>query len=77
MGAPDLFHANLIAREMILSMGMGRRTGPLDFLRVTGNTASESEQTLRAGPGQQDGDEFHYHTTDMSTEQVGARYRHF
>ncbi len=27
-GSPDLFHANLIAREMVLSFGMGPKTGP-------------------------------------------------
>lgn len=25
--APDLFHANMVAREMILSAGMGRKLG--------------------------------------------------
>ncbi len=34
LGAPDLFHANMIAREMILEMGMGRRTGPVDLMHV-------------------------------------------
>lgn len=34
MSAPDLFHANLIAREMVLALGMGRRMGPLDLMHV-------------------------------------------
>jgi hypothetical protein len=25
--APDLFHANMVAREMVLSAGMGRKMG--------------------------------------------------
>lgn len=71
MGSPDLFHANLIAREMIMSMGMGRRTGPIDLLRVAATSeAASGADTLRAGPAAADGDPFYYHTTDMSTEQV-------
>jgi hypothetical protein len=27
--APDLFHANMVAREMVLSAGMGRKMGEL------------------------------------------------
>jgi hypothetical protein len=27
--APDLFHANMVAREMVLSAGMGRKIGEL------------------------------------------------
>ncbi|GLC69378.1 ATP-dependent zinc metalloprotease FTSH 1 [Pleodorina starrii] len=71
MGSPDLFHANLIAREMIMSMGMGRRTGPVDLLRVVGAAdGAPGGETLRAGPEMADEDPFYYHTTDMSTEQA-------
>ena len=35
LGAADTFHANIIAREMILSMGMGRRMGPVDLMHTT------------------------------------------
>ncbi|KAG2437047.1 hypothetical protein HYH02_011309 [Chlamydomonas schloesseri] len=71
MGSPDLFHANLIAREMIMSMGMGRRTGPIDLLRVAATSeAAAGADTLRAGPAAAEGDPFYYHTTDMSTEQA-------
>ncbi|KXZ53715.1 hypothetical protein GPECTOR_6g632 [Gonium pectorale] len=71
MGSPDLFHANLIAREMVLSMGMGRRTGPVDLMRVAAVSDGAGEESLKAGPGADDGgDPFYYHTTDMSTEQA-------
>jgi len=34
MGAPDLFHANMIAREMVMTMGMGRRMGPVELMKL-------------------------------------------
>jgi hypothetical protein len=34
MCAADLFHANMVAREMVLAAGMGRRTGPIDALTL-------------------------------------------
>ncbi|GIL84930.1 hypothetical protein Vretimale_9765 [Volvox reticuliferus] len=71
MGSPDLFHANLIAREMVMSMGMGRRTGPVDLLRVMGAAeGAPGESTLRAGPEISEEEPFYYHTSDMSTEQA-------
>ncbi|KAG2495020.1 hypothetical protein HYH03_006952 [Edaphochlamys debaryana] len=71
MGSPDLFHANLIAREMVLSMGMGRKTGPLDLMRVTAAAGDAGSESLAAGGSDaMDSDPFYYHTTDMSTEQA-------
>ncbi|GLI67098.1 hypothetical protein VaNZ11_011303 [Volvox africanus] len=71
MGSPDLFHANLIAREMVMSMGMGRRTGPVDLLRVMGAAeGAPGESTLRAGPEVSEEEPFYYHTSDISTEQA-------
>ncbi|KAL6745073.1 P-loop containing nucleoside triphosphate hydrolase protein, partial [Haematococcus lacustris] len=32
MCGPDMHHVNMIAREMVFSMGMGRRTGPMDMM---------------------------------------------
>jgi len=37
MGAPDLFHANMIAREMVMTMGMGRRMGPIELMKLVQN----------------------------------------
>ncbi len=34
LGVPDVFHANMIAREMVLSAGMGRKMGPMDLMRL-------------------------------------------
>ena len=45
MGAADTFHANVIAREMILSMGMGKRMGPVDMMHTT-STAQVGLQTF-------------------------------
>jgi hypothetical protein len=36
--APDLFHANMVAREMVLSAGMGRKIGECDMLYNTSFT---------------------------------------
>lgn len=72
MGAPDLFHANLIAREMILGLGMGRRTGPLDLMRASPNEGSGGDSLTRTADAFRDSDAFYYHSTDMSTEQVGG-----
>ncbi|GFR51495.1 hypothetical protein Agub_g13859, partial [Astrephomene gubernaculifera] len=70
-GSPDLFHANLIAREMVMSFGMGRRTGPLDLLRVVGTSeGNAASHELRAGGAEVDEDPFYYQSTDMSTEQA-------
>ncbi len=45
IGSADAFQANVIAREMVLSMGMGRRTGPLDLMHTT--SASQVTPGLR------------------------------
>ncbi len=42
MSSPDVFHANMIAREMVLGMGMGRRMGPFDLMHVVQQQQSVS-----------------------------------
>jgi cell division protease FtsH len=69
LGAADSFHANMIAREMIMSMGMGRRMGPVDLMHV--NAAAENLGSSMQEPDMKaPDDEYYYHATDMSTEQV-------
>lgn len=68
MGAPDLFHANMIAREMVLSMGMGRRMGPVDLMYVL-DKQDNSGLMLKANEPKAPEEEMYYHATDMSTEQ--------
>lgn len=34
LGAPDMFQANMIAREMIMSAGMNQRLGPVDLMHL-------------------------------------------
>jgi len=68
IGAPDVFHANMIAREMILGMGMGRRMGPLDLMQVVANQQNSGLMLRTSEPTSPD-DEYFYHATDMSTEQ--------
>ncbi len=34
LGAPDMFHANMIAREMVLSAGMNSKLGPMDLMKI-------------------------------------------
>lgn len=46
LGAADVFQANMIAREMILSMGMGRRMGPVDLMHVA-STVQDDGMLLR------------------------------
>ena len=36
LGAPDMFHANMIAREMILSAGFNKKLGPVSLMQVRG-----------------------------------------
>ena len=69
LGAADTFHANIIAREMILSMGMGRRMGPVDLMHTT-STAQDNGMFLRTADSAAPDEEYFYHATDMSTEQV-------
>lgn len=73
MGAPDLYHANMIAREMVLSMGMGRRMGPVDLLHVQENKG-DGGLLLRANEPKNPEEEMYYHATDLSTEQVRDHY---
>jgi len=66
MGAPDLFHANMIAREMVMSMGMGRRMGPMDLMHIQ----DRQDLSTHVGQGGDSGNgEIFYQATDMSTEQ--------
>jgi len=69
MGAPDLFHANMIAREMVLAMGMGRRMGPVDLMHVVDKQDKSGGLLLRTDSSHPD-DESYYHATEMSTEQA-------
>lgn len=68
MSAPDLFHANLIAREMVLALGMGRRMGPLDLMHVV-PANQNTGMLLRSAEAKDEGEDYYYHATDMSTEQ--------
>ena len=65
LGSADLMHANLIAREMVLSMGMGSKMGPVDLMHVV-QTDQESGLMLRT---QDDKEDYYYAASDMSTEQ--------
>lgn len=70
LGTPDLFHANMIAREMILSAGMGQKVGPLDLMKLN-NQGSDGGNLLRSLEPKERGDEeYYYQATDMSTEQA-------
>lgn len=69
MGAPDLFQANMIAREMVLSMGMGRRSGPMDMMYLM-DKSEGSGLMLRATDDRTPDEQTFYQATDMSTEQV-------
>ena len=54
---------------MILSMGMGRRMGPVDLMHTT-STAQDNGMFLRTADSAAPDEEYFYHATDMSTEQV-------
>jgi hypothetical protein len=70
LGTPDLFHANMIAREMVLSAGMGRKVGPMDLMRLHA-PSNDNGSMLRSLEPRERGDETHYYqATDMSTEMV-------
>lgn len=58
----------MIAREMILSMGMGRKMGPVDLMHVA-STAKDDGMLLRTADSAAPSEQYFYHATDMSTEQ--------
>lgn len=68
LGATDAFQASMIAREMIMSMGMGRRMGPMDLMFVT-RTAESTDSVMGGDDVTAPEPEYNYHATDMSTEQ--------
>lgn len=61
----------MIAREMIMSMGMGRRMGPVDLMQVS-RAAEATGSMLRGSDPRAPPTPYYYHQTDMSTEQVGG-----
>ncbi len=69
LGSADVFHANMIAREMIMSMGMGKRMGPVDLMHTT-STSEDTGMMLRTADSAAPNEEYFYHASDMSTEQV-------
>jgi hypothetical protein len=54
LGTPDLFHANMIAREMVLSAGMGRKVGSCAarvlFVRVVWRVWTQPDSTVHPSP---------------------------
>eukprot|EP00878_Enallax_costatus_P001473 GHUV01001624.1.p1 GENE.GHUV01001624.1~~GHUV01001624.1.p1 ORF type:complete len:977 (+),score=283.07 GHUV01001624.1:432-2933(+) len=72
LGAADLFHANMIAREMILSAGMGRKMGPVDLMHLHPKAAEDTQGDLlrTLEPKDATEEEFYYHATDMPTEMA-------
>ncbi|KAG1670583.1 hypothetical protein FOA52_012156 [Chlamydomonas sp. UWO 241] len=69
LGAADTFQANVIAREMILSMGMGAIMGPVDLMHTTAASADSGVMT-RTVDDTAPPDGYDFHATDMSTEQA-------
>eukprot|EP00877_Chromochloris_zofingiensis_P008651 jgi/Chrzof1/4039/Cz13g18040.t1 len=70
LGAPDMFQANMIAREMIMSAGMNQRLGPVDLMHLK-VTQRDSGNLLRSYEPKEQGEEEHYyHASDISTEQA-------
>ncbi len=78
LGAADLFHANMIAREMILSAGMGRKMGPVDLMQLHPKAAEDTQGDLLRNMEPKDAteEEFYYHATDMPTEMVRLVGKH-
>eukprot|EP00879_Flechtneria_rotunda_P028172 GHRR01030255.1.p1 GENE.GHRR01030255.1~~GHRR01030255.1.p1 ORF type:complete len:520 (+),score=209.83 GHRR01030255.1:1412-2971(+) len=69
MGAADLFHSNMVAREMILSAGMGRKVGPMDLMSLHPKATDNGDEFLRSmEPKDATEEDYYYHTTDMPTE---------
>ncbi|MEW5306932.1 MAG: hypothetical protein WDW36_009362 [Sanguina aurantia] len=64
LGSPDLFHANMIAREMILTMGMGRKMGPVDLMHFV-----DPDQDGVIGREEGETSEPYYNASEMSVEQ--------
>lgn len=68
-GAPDVFQANLIAREMVLSCGMGRKVGPVSLLEHV--VPPEDSDFTSVGL---DEDESYTQVADMSTEMARVAF---
>jgi len=69
LGSADVFQANMIAREMILSMGMGATMGPVDLMHTTAASADAGAMMRKDDP-MMPSSTYNFHATDMSTEQV-------
>ena len=72
LGAPDLFHANLIAREMVLSAGMGAKTGPVDALRVRANEKASGDLLRSLEPRDADDEPSYYQVSRVVWGVWGA-----
>jgi cell division protease FtsH len=78
LGAIDLFHANSIAREMVMATGMSPRLGPVEFLHL--KQGAQQRGDMLAGSGGQTGEDDDalaqsgawYHASDASNEQIRA-----
>ncbi|KAG1666581.1 hypothetical protein FOA52_000548 [Chlamydomonas sp. UWO 241] len=69
LGSTDVYHANMIAREMILSFGLGRKTGPAALMHVT-STAVDDGSFLKTPDSANPSEEYFHHAAEMSTEQA-------
>jgi cell division protease FtsH len=77
LGAMDLFHANSIAREMVMASGMSRRIGPVEMIHLAQGAQQRGDMLAGAGGGGEDDDflsqqEAWYHASDASNEQIRA-----
>jgi len=68
LGAPDMFHANMIAREMVLSAGFNRKLGPVSLMQVISNNENTGDLLRSLEARDPDEQDFYYHASDMPTE---------
>jgi cell division protease FtsH len=78
LGAMDVYHANSIAREMVMASGMSRRIGPVEMMHLAQGAQQRGDMLAGAGgAGGDDDDELGsmgawYHASEASTEQIRA-----
>ncbi len=65
----DMFHANMIAREMVLAAGMGPKMGPVDLMHVVAQSQDNGVLLRNNDPRDANDSPAYYHSTDMSMEQ--------
>lgn len=69
LGVQDMFHANMIAREMVLAAGMGPKMGPVDLMHVVAQSQDNGVLLRNNDPRDANDNPAYYHSTDMSMEQ--------